>query len=38
MDKRQESGIESDPLQDQRYKYGIIILKMERGEKYETEN
>ncbi len=37
-DKRQESGIESDSLPDRRYKYGITILKMERGEKYATEN
>ena len=38
MDKWKESGIESDSLPYRRYKYGIIILKMERGEKYETEN
>ena len=38
MDKGQESGIESDSLPDQRYEYGITILKMQREEKYETEH
>ncbi len=38
MDKRQESGIESDSLPDQHYTDRSTILKMERGEKWETEN
>ncbi len=38
MDKRQESSIEYDSLPDCRYTDGSTILKMERGEKWETEN
>ena len=35
---RQKSGIESDSLPGRHNKDGSTILKMERGEKYETEN
>ena len=38
MDHKQKPGIESDSLPGWHYKDGITTLKMEIGEKYETEN